>query len=46
MDSWYLEEKAEEQTAMQKRVVVSGYVFANIIHEASKSENDTVTCFD
>lgn len=27
---------------MHKRVVVSGYVFANIIHEASKSDGDTV----
>ncbi|XP_065071879.1 BRISC complex subunit Abraxas 2-like [Rhopilema esculentum] len=28
-------------TVKHERVVVSGYVFAKIIHEASKSENDT-----
>lgn len=27
---------------MHRKVVVSGYVFASIMHEASKSENDAV----
>ena len=30
-------------TQHHEKVVVSGYVFANIVHEASKSDNDTVS---